>query len=51
VYAVLGGRLEERILALGPSVGDRQAVTRGVAIGDKVVVSDPSGLDNGQKVR
>jgi membrane fusion protein, multidrug efflux system len=51
VYAVLDGRLEERMLALGPSVGDRQAVTRGVALGDKVVVSDPSGLDNGQKVR
>ena len=51
VYAVVAGRLEERILALGPAVGDRVAVTRGVSIGDKIVVSDPSGLGNGQKVR
>jgi RND family efflux transporter MFP subunit len=51
VYAVVGGRLEERVLALGASLDDRQSVTRGLALGDKVVVSDTSGLENGQKVR
>lgn len=51
VYAVVGGRLEERILALGPVVGDRQSVARGVALNDKIVVSDPGALENGQKVR
>lgn len=51
VYVVAGGRLEERVLALGASLGDRVAVARGVTAGEQVVVSDLAGLANGQKVR
>lgn len=51
VYVVVGGRLEERVLALGASLGDRVAVARGVTAGEQVVVSDLAGLANGQKVR
>lgn len=51
VYVVANGRLEERIVALGPSVGDRVSIRRGVKEGEPVVVSDPKGLSNGRKVR
>lgn len=51
VFVVAGGRLEERIVALGPKLGDRVAVTRGVRAGEQVVVSELKGLSNGQKAR
>lgn len=51
VFVVAGGRLEERVVAVGASVGDRVAITRGVKEGDAVVVSDLAGLGNGRKVR
>jgi len=51
VFVVVGGRLEERVLALGPTVGERVSVARGVTAGEQVVVSELSGLSNGQKVR
>jgi membrane fusion protein (multidrug efflux system) len=49
-FVVVEGRLEERVLALGPALGDRVSVTRGVKVGDRVVVSDVAGLGNGQTV-
>jgi membrane fusion protein (multidrug efflux system) len=48
VFVVTGGRLEERVVALGPALGERVAVLRGVNVNDQVVVSDPSALINGQ---
>jgi RND family efflux transporter MFP subunit len=51
VYVVVAGRLEERIVALGPKVGDRVAILRGVREGEPVVVSELAGLANGRKVR
>lgn len=51
LFAVVNGRLEERIVALGPRVGDRVSIARGVKDGEQIVVSDPAGLGNGRKVR
>ncbi|MCU0256270.1 MAG: efflux RND transporter periplasmic adaptor subunit, partial [Vicinamibacterales bacterium] len=42
VFAVVDGRLEDRIVTLGQAVGDRVVVTTGVAAGD--VVALPGGL-------
>ncbi len=50
LFVVTAGRLEERVVALGPALGERVAVLHGVNEGDKVVVSDPSALGNGQTV-
>ncbi len=51
LFVVTAGRLEERIVALGPRAGDRVAIARGVKEGEQVVVSDLTGLANGRKVR
>jgi membrane fusion protein, multidrug efflux system len=51
VYVVAAGKLEERVVALGPKVGDRVAIAKGVKEGEQVVVSDLTGLANGRKVR
>jgi len=51
VFAVVAGRLEERVVALGAKVGERVAIVRGVKEGEQVVVSDSTGLSNGRKVR
>jgi membrane fusion protein (multidrug efflux system) len=51
LFVVVDGRLEERIVALGPKVGDRASVRRGIKDGEQVVVSDRTGLGNGRKVR
>lgn len=50
-FVVKDGRLEERVLALGPSVGERVSVQKGVALGERVVGSSVEGLQNGQRVR
>jgi RND family efflux transporter MFP subunit len=50
LFVVAGGRLEERVVALGPALGERVAVLRGVNAQDAVVVSDPSQLTNGLRV-
>lgn len=49
VLVVAAGRLEERVVALGPKLAGRVAVTRGVREGEQVVVSERKGLSNGQK--
>lgn len=51
VFMVVAGRLEERVVALGPKVGERVAISRGVREQEQVVVSELSGLSNGQRVR
>jgi membrane fusion protein (multidrug efflux system) len=51
LFVVAGGRVEERVVARGPEVGDRVAILRGVRDQERVVVSDLGALDNGQKVR
>jgi membrane fusion protein, multidrug efflux system len=51
LFVVNGGRLEERVVSLGPAVGGRVSVLRGVGLNDQVVVSDPSALANGQTVQ
>lgn len=50
VFVVVDGRLEERIVALGPKLGERASITRGVKAGEQVVVSDHTGLGNGRRV-
>jgi membrane fusion protein, multidrug efflux system len=51
VFALVANRLEERLLALGPEAGDRVSVTKGVSLGDAVVLPPFDGLSNGQHVR
>ena len=50
-YFVVGGRLEERVLALGAERGDRVAVLKGAAVGEKVADDSEGKLSNGQRVR
>ena len=47
VFAVGDGRLEERIVELGPKVGDLVAVADGVKTGERIVVSPPPGAVDG----
>jgi len=51
VFVVAGGRLEERVVALGPKQDGRISIVRGVKDGEQVVVSDVKGLSNGRRVR
>lgn len=51
LFVVSGGRVEERMVALGPALEDRVSVARGVNVGDQVVVVDPGQLVNGQAVQ
>lgn len=50
-YVLVADRLEERVLALGPDLGDRLAVVRGASEKERVVVADLDKLRNGQRVR
>ncbi len=49
-FFVVGGRLEERVLALGPAVGDRVSVARGARDGEQVALGELSELSNGARV-
>jgi hypothetical protein len=51
LFAVVAGRVEERVVALGPKLGDRVAVRHGVREQDQIVVSELAALSNGQRVR
>jgi membrane fusion protein (multidrug efflux system) len=51
LFVVVAGRLEERVVALGPKLGARVAIRHGVREQDQVVVSELAGLSNGQRVR
>ena len=50
VVLIINGRAEPRKIELGPGVGDRIAVTRGVQPGDIVVTQGQEGLRKGQEV-
>jgi membrane fusion protein (multidrug efflux system) len=47
LFAVVDGHLEERVVQLGPKVGDLMAVADGVKKGEQVVVSPPPGAADG----
>ncbi|HEU4583076.1 MAG TPA: efflux RND transporter periplasmic adaptor subunit [Polyangiaceae bacterium] len=49
-FIVSGNRLEERVLALGPEVGDRVAVLRGAGDGERVALGKLDDLKNGQLI-
>jgi RND family efflux transporter MFP subunit len=51
LFAVVAGRVEERVVALGPKLGARVAIRHGVREQDQVVVSELAALSNGQRVR
>ena len=50
VYAIVDGRLEERVLEYGAEVNGRLAVINGVKAGDKVAIGDLTKLINGASV-
>jgi RND family efflux transporter MFP subunit len=50
VYVVQDGRLEERVLQIGPEVSGRLTAQRGIKPGDKVVTGNLAGLTNGARV-
>ena len=50
-FFVAGGRVEERLLTLGPDAGDLVSVLRGASLGDLVAVGKLDELSNGRAVR
>jgi membrane fusion protein (multidrug efflux system) len=49
VFAVVDGHLEERVVQLGPKVGELVAIADGVRPGDHVVVSPPQSAADGMQ--
>lgn len=49
-FVEVNGRLEERIVHVGETLGDESVVNRGIAPGDKLVVAPTHELKNGQRV-
>jgi membrane fusion protein (multidrug efflux system) len=47
VFAVVDGHLEERVVQIGPTVGELVAIADGVKKGEQVVVSPPPGAVDG----
>ncbi|MFZ5892943.1 MAG: efflux RND transporter periplasmic adaptor subunit [Myxococcota bacterium] len=50
-FFVVDGRLEERILSLGATAGDRVSVLKGAALNERVALGPFEQLANGQRVR
>lgn len=50
VYVVADGHLQERVLQVGPVVGDRLTAKSGLKVGDKVAVGQLETLSNGARV-
>jgi membrane fusion protein (multidrug efflux system) len=50
LFAVTDGHLEERVVQLGPKVGDVVAIADGVKKGDHVVVSPPPAAADGEQI-
>lgn len=50
-FFVVANRLEERLLSLGPSAGDKRSVLKGATNGELVVLPPLDKLSNGQRVR
>jgi membrane fusion protein, multidrug efflux system len=49
-FFVVAGRVEERVLSLGPEAGDQVSVQKGAKPGDKIVTGEVKTLTNGQRV-
>lgn len=49
VFVLQDAHLQERVLQVGPQVGDRLTVQNGVKVGDKIVVGKLEGLQNGAR--
>lgn len=50
VFVNVGGRLQERIVHVSDVLGDDKAISRGLAIGDALVITPTESLTNGQLV-
>lgn len=50
VFVNVGGRLEERIVHVSDVLGEDKAISRGLAIGDTLVIAPTESLRNGQLV-
>jgi RND family efflux transporter MFP subunit len=48
-FFIVDGRLEERVLSLAASTGDRVGVLKGARAGEQVAVGDVASLVNGQR--
>lgn len=51
VYVIEGGVAHRRKVAVGATVGDRVAIVRGLAVGERVATQGLTGLEDGLKVR
>jgi RND family efflux transporter MFP subunit len=49
-FVDVNGRLEERIVQVGETLGEEKAVLRGLSVGEKLVVTPTHELKNGQRV-
>ena len=49
-FVEVNGRLEERIVHVSETLGQERAITRGLAVGDKLVIAPTHELKNGQHV-
>jgi membrane fusion protein, multidrug efflux system len=50
-FVVVADRLQERVLALGPELGDRVAVVRGANDGERIATAQLDSLKNGQRIK
>jgi len=50
VFVVLDGKLERRAVKLEQTTGEEAIVSSGVAVGEKVVLSGPADLADGDPV-
>jgi len=51
VFVVAGGVIEERLVQLGPSLGDRVAIRSGLREGERFVLAQTPDLADGQRVQ
>ena len=51
VFVVKGGVAHRRDVSLGPTRGDRVAITRGISAGEQVVLDGGTAIENGMKIR
>jgi membrane fusion protein (multidrug efflux system) len=49
-FVEVNGRLEERIVRVGATLGDESVITHGIAAGDKLVIAPTHELKNGQRL-
>jgi multidrug efflux pump subunit AcrA (membrane-fusion protein) len=51
VFVLREDRVERRAIGVGPAIGDQVEVLSGVSAGERVVVSGPQTLKDGDKVK